>query len=144
MDNKTLSDLTQKALAARSNAYAPYSRFHVGAALITEEGQVFSGCNVENAAYPEGVCAEAGAISAMIAAGGSRKIATILVAGKGPAPCLPCGGCRQKIREFATQRTCVLVVDEDGKQLFKDDLHALLPASFGPENLETGADKTSS
>ncbi|MFT8517107.1 cytidine deaminase [Acetobacter persici] len=144
MDNKTLSDLTQKALAARSNAYAPYSRFHVGAALITEEGQVFAGCNVENAAYPEGVCAEAGAISAMIAAGGSRKIATILVAGKGPAPCLPCGGCRQKIREFATQRTCVLVVDEDGKQLFKDDLHALLPASFGPENLETGADKTSS
>ncbi|MBS1001411.1 cytidine deaminase [Acetobacter persici] len=144
MDNKTLSDLTQKALAARSNAYAPYSRFHVGAALITEEGQVFAGCNVENAAYPEGVCAEAGAISAMIAAGGSRKIATILVAGKGPAPCLPCGGCRQKIREFATQRTCVLVVDEDGKQLFKDDLHALLPASFGPENLETGTDKTSS
>ncbi|MCG0998116.1 MULTISPECIES: cytidine deaminase [Acetobacter] len=144
MDNKTLSDLTQKALAARSNAYAPYSRFHVGAALITEEGQVFAGCNVENAAYPEGVCAEAGAISAMIAAGGSRKIATILVAGKGPAPCLPCGGCRQKIREFATQRTCVLVVDEDGKQLFKDNLHALLPASFGPENLETGTDKTSS
>ncbi|AQT05097.1 cytidine deaminase [Acetobacter persici] len=144
MDNKTLSDLTQKALAARCNAYAPYSRFHVGAALITEEGQVFAGCNVENAAYPEGVCAEAGAISAMIAAGGSRKIATILVAGKGPAPCLPCGGCRQKIREFATQRTCVLVVDEDGKQLFKDDLHALLPASFGPENLETGTDKTSS
>ncbi|GFE94262.1 cytidine deaminase [Acetobacter persici] len=144
MDNKTLSDLTQKALAARSNAYAPYSRFHVGAALITEEGQVFAGCNVENAAYPEGVCAEAGAISAMIAAGGSRKIATILVAGKGPAPCLPCGGCRQKIREFATQRTCVLVVDEDGQQLFKDNLHALLPASFGPENLETGTDKTSS
>ncbi|MFT9062813.1 MAG: cytidine deaminase [Acetobacter persici] len=144
MDNKTLSDLTQKALAARSNAYAPYSRFHVGAALITEDGQVFAGCNVENAAYPEGVCAEAGAISAMIAAGGSRKIATILVAGKGPASCLPCGGCRQKIREFATQRTCVLVVDEDGKQLFKDDLHALLPASFGPENLETGTDKTSS
>ncbi|MBS1015738.1 cytidine deaminase [Acetobacter persici] len=144
MDNKTLSDLTQKALAARSNAYAPYSRFHVGAALITEDGQVFSGCNVENAAYPEGVCAEAGAISAMIAAGGSRKIATILVAGKGPAPCLPCGGCRQKIREFATQRTCVLVVDEDGKQLFKDNLHALLPASFGPENLETGTDKTPS
>lgn len=144
MDNKTLSDLTQKALAARSNAYAPYSRFHVGAALITEDGQVFAGCNVENAAYPEGVCAEAGAISAMIAAGGSRKIATILVAGKGPAPCLPCGGCRQKIREFATQRTCVLVVDEDGKQLFKDNLHALLPASFGPENLETGTDKTPS
>ncbi|OUJ05745.1 cytidine deaminase [Acetobacter malorum] len=142
MDEKTVATLTQKALAARSNAYAPYSRFLVGAALITEDGEVFSGCNVENAAYPEGVCAEAGAISAMVAAGGSRKIATIMVAGKGPAPCLPCGGCRQKIREFATQRTCVLVVDENGTQLFKDDLHALLPHSFGPENLETGADET--
>lgn len=142
MDEKTLATLTQKALAARSNAYAPYSRFLVGAALITEDGDVFSGCNVENAAYPEGVCAEAGAISAMVAAGGSRKIATIMVAGKGPAPCLPCGGCRQKIREFATQRTCVLVVDENGTQLFKDDLHALLPHSFGPENLETGADES--
>lgn len=142
MDEKTVATLTQKALAARSNAYAPYSRFLVGAALITEDGDVFSGCNVENAAYPEGVCAEAGAISAMVAAGGSRKIATIMVAGKGPAPCLPCGGCRQKIREFATQRTCVLVVDENGTQLFKDDLHALLPHSFGPENLETGADET--
>ncbi|KXV70903.1 MULTISPECIES: cytidine deaminase [Acetobacter] len=141
MDEKTVATLTQKALAARSNAYAPYSRFLVGAALITEDGQVFSGCNVENAAYPEGVCAEAGAISAMVAAGGSRKIATIMVAGKGPAPCLPCGGCRQKIREFATQRTCVLVVDENGTELFKDDLHALLPHSFGPENLETGADE---
>lgn len=141
MDEKTVATLTQKALAARSNAYAPYSRFLVGAALITEDGQVFSGCNVENAAYPEGVCAEAGAISAMIAAGGSRKIATIMVAGKGPAPCLPCGGCRQKIREFATQRTCVLVVDENGAELFKDDLHALLPHSFGPENLETGSEQ---
>lgn len=142
MDEKTVATLTQKALAARSNAYAPYSRFLVGAALITEDGDVFSGCNVENAAYPEGVCAEAGAISAMVAAGGSRKIATIMVAGKGPAPCLPCGGCRQKIREFATQRTCVLVVDENGTQLFKDDLHALLPHSFGPENLETGTDES--
>lgn len=142
MDEKTVATLTQKALAARSNAYAPYSRFLVGAALITEDGEVFSGCNVENAAYPEGVCAEAGAISAMVAAGGSRKIATIMVAGKGPAPCLPCGGCRQKIREFATQQTCVLVVDENGTQLFKDDLHALLPHSFGPENLETGADES--
>lgn len=140
MDDKMIATLTQKALAARNNAYAPYSRFHVGAALITEEGQVFSGCNVENAAYPEGVCAEAGAISAMVAAGGSRKIASIMVAGKGPAPCLPCGGCRQKIREFATARTCVLVVDEDGALLFKDELHALLPSSFGPENLETGTE----
>ncbi|MGX7345492.1 cytidine deaminase [Acetobacter pasteurianus] len=136
MDDKVIATLKQKASAARSNAYAPYSRFHVGAALVTEDGQIFSGCNVENAAYPEGVCAEAGAISAMVAAGGDCKIASIMVMGKGPTPCLPCGGCRQKIREFATSRTCVLVVDEDGALLFKDDLHALLPSSFGPENLE--------
>lgn len=141
MDKTLRATLTEKALAARGNAYAPYSRFQVGAALITDDGQVFAGCNVENAAYPEGVCAEAGAISAMVAAGGARKIATILVAGRGPAPCLPCGGCRQKIREFATQRTCVLVVDEAGTLLFEETLHALLPASFGPENLETGLEE---
>ncbi|MFT9399945.1 cytidine deaminase [Acetobacter sp.] len=128
--------LAAQATAARLKAYAPYSRFQVGAALVTEDGQIFAGCNVENAAYPEGTCAEAGAIAAMVAAGGNRKIQTIMVAGKGPAPCLPCGGCRQKIREFATPATRVQVVNEDGKLLFEETLHALLPASFGPENLD--------
>lgn len=135
MSEKITHALAEQALIARSRAYAPYSKFQVGAALIAADGQIFSGCNVENAAYPEGVCAEAGAISAMIAAGGSRKITSILIAGKGPVPCLPCGGCRQKIREFATSETAVLVVDEKGELLFQNTLHTLLPASFGPENL---------
>ena len=94
--------LVAAALAARARAYAPYSRFLVGAALRTDAGDVFSGCNVENAAYPEGTCAEAGAIAAMALAGG-RRVAELVVAGAGL--CTPCGGCRQKLREFG-RRTC--------------------------------------
>ncbi len=95
-----LLELFEAARTAQANAYAPYSRFHVGAALRTASGAVFSGCNVENAAYPQGACAEAGAISAMALAG-ERRIAEILVIGDGEELCTPCGGCRQRIREFA-------------------------------------------
>ena len=92
------------ALAARGRAYAPYSRFQVGAALRTEDGAVFAGCNVENAAFPEGTCAEAGAIAAMVMGDGSRRIAEVVVAAEAKEPCTPCGGCRQKLREFGTAR----------------------------------------
>jgi cytidine deaminase len=126
--------LTRAALAARAQAYAPYSRFQVGAALRTEEGALHAGCNVENAAYPEGTCAEAGAIAAMVMAGG-RRIAEIVVAGGGAMPCTPCGGCRQKIREFAGPDTPVRMVDGDGRLLLATTLQALLPHSFGPDNL---------
>jgi cytidine deaminase len=126
--------LTQAALAARAQAYSPYSRFQVGAALRTEEGALHAGCNVENAAYPEGTCAEAGAIAAMVMAGG-RRIAEIVVAGGGAMPCTPCGGCRQKIREFAGPDTPVRMVDGDGRLLLATTLQALLPHSFGPDNL---------
>lgn len=126
--------LVEAALSARERAYAPYSRFRVGAAVLTAEGEVFRGCNVENAAYPEGTCAEAGAIAAMIA-GGGREIRLVAVAGSGPAPCVPCGGCRQKIREFATPLTRVLVAGETGEVLLDEAFEALLPRSFGPENL---------
>lgn len=129
--------LVDAALAARRSAYAPYSRFAVGAALRTSEGAVHAGCNVENAAYPEGACAEAGAISAMVLAGG-RRIAELVVAGGGGAPCTPCGGCRQKLREFAMADTVVRIVDEDGVVLLHTRLADLLPHSFGPANL-TGA-----
>ena len=95
-----LAELFAAAKAAQANAYAPYSRFKVGAALRTPSGAIFSGCNVENAAYPEGSCAEAAAIAAMALAG-ERRIAEILVIGDGEALCSPCGGCRQRIREFA-------------------------------------------
>ena len=125
--------LFDAARAVRARAYAPYSRFPVGAALVDEAGRVHAGCNVENAAYPVGTCAEAGAIAAMIAAGG-RRIAAVLVLGDGPAPVTPCGACRQRIREFATSDTPVLVADPGGLRA-RFTVDDLLPASFGPENL---------
>ena len=121
------------AIAARQSAYAPYSGFHVGAAVRSESGAVYTGCNVENAAYPEGICAEAAAIAAMVMAG-ERRIAEIAVSGGGEQLCTPCGGCRQKIREFAADTIPVLVCGPDGLRR-RFTLGDLLPASFGPHNL---------
>ena len=128
-------DLCKAAIAIRHNAYAPYSKFKVGAAVLDEQGRIHTGVNVENAAYPQGTCAEAGAIAAMIAAGG-RRINMIAVSGKGPELCTPCGGCRQKIREFSDQNSEILICDEKGLQ-HQFSLDDLLPASFGPDNLIT-------
>ena len=125
-------DLVSAALAARGRAYAPYSRFQVGAALRTEDGAVFAGCNVENAAFPEGTCAEAGAIAAMVMGDGSRRIAEVVVAAEAKEPCTPCGGCRQKLREFGTAETPVRMVDAAGKTVLLRRLGELLPDSFGP------------
>ena len=128
-----LAELFEAARAAQANAYAPYSRFKVGAALRTPSGAIFSGGNVENAAYPEGVCAETSAISAMAQAG-ERRIAEICVVGDGAALCTPCGGCRQRIREFADGATLVHVAGAEGiRATFR--LSALLPESFGPGHL---------
>jgi cytidine deaminase len=123
------------AAAARQKAHAPYSKFQVGAALVDEEGRVYAGCNVENAAYPQGVCAEAAALSAMVLAGGRRATA-LLVVGEGPSWVTPCGGCRQKLREFGAPDTPVLVADGVGVQLWFT-LDELLPHSFGPEHLKS-------
>ena len=101
-------DLFEAALRARQNAHAPYSGFAVGAAIRCPDGRVFAGCNVENVAYPEGTCAEAGAIAAMVAAG-AREIAEVLVVADSPAPVTPCGGCRQKLAEFAGPDTPVIL-----------------------------------
>ena len=92
--------LIDDARAVRENAYAPYSKFKVGAAIRAASGKVYVGCNVENVAYPEGTCAEAGAIAAMIA-GGDTQIMAVAVIADSPQPVSPCGGCRQKIAEFA-------------------------------------------
>jgi cytidine deaminase len=128
-----LAALFAAARAAQAKAYAPYSRFKVGAALTTPGGAVFSGGNVENAAYPEGVCAETSAISAMALAG-ERRIVEICVVGDGDALCTPCGGCRQRIREFADARTRIHVAGPKGvRKTFK--LADLLPESFGPGHL---------
>jgi len=114
-------------------AYAPYSRFKVGAALLADDGTVHAGCNVENAAYPVGTCAEAGAIAAMIAAGGTA-IRAILVFGEGDELVTPCGACRQRIREFASPETPVAIAGPEGIRA-RFTLEQLLPASFGPANL---------
>src|SRR5687768_15403367 len=127
-------DLFAAAEAVRKRAHAPYSNFHVGAALLADDGNIYSGCNVENAAYPIGNCAEASAIAAMIA-GGGRRILKIYTTGPGRAPVTPCGGCRQRIREFAALDTPVISHGVDGGTPLKTTLGELLPHSFGPEYL---------
>jgi cytidine deaminase len=108
----------------------------VGAALLDAAGGVHAGCNVENAAYPQSQCAEASAIGVMVAAG-SRRIMAVAVAGQGPSPVTPCGGCRQRLREFAADHTPVLVADPSGLRL-RTTLGELLPHAFGPAHLEPG------
>lgn len=129
-----MNDLIAAAKAARLKAYAPYSKFLVGAALRDENGKIHSGCNIENAAYPQGWCAETSAIAAMIMSGG-KSIAEMAVIGTGDLLCTPCGGCRQKIREFARGSVKIHMCGEDGNLKQTMTLDELLPASFGPENL---------
>lgn len=132
-DPALLDALFTAAREARLKAYAPYSRFRVGAALIDEDGDIHSGCNVENAAYPSGTCAEAGAIAAMCLAGG-RRIAHVAVIGEGDQPCAPCGNCRQRLREFAMPGLNVHLITQTGPGI-THDFTALLPHAFGPEML---------
>lgn len=120
--------LLQLATEVRKRAYAPYSRFQVGAALRSTSGATHVGCNVENVAYPEGTCAEAGAIAAMIAAG-DTAIAEILVIADSPSPVPPCGGCRQKIAEFAKPDVKVTLCTTDGAQRVMT-VAELLPGLF--------------
>ena len=127
------SDLLEQARTVQDKAHAPYSRFRVGAALRTPSGRVFAGCNVENASYPLGTCAEAGAIAAMVA-GGEHVIEELLTIADGDVLATPCGGCRQRIREFATTRTVIHVAGPEGvRKTYTVD--ELLPDSFGPANL---------
>ena len=111
-----------------SKAYAPYSDFLVGAALLADNKEIFGGCNVENAAYPEGMCAEAGAISAMVA-GGGRFIEKIFVVSQSEKIISPCGGCRQKIREFSRKDTKIFLLNIKGEiKVFS--VEEILPFSF--------------
>ncbi len=123
-----MDDLLATATRVRENAWAPYSRFKVGAALRTPAGTLYGGCNVENVAYPEGTCAEAGAIAAMVA-GGETRIAEILVIADSPLPVPPCGGCRQKIAEFAAPDTPVTLCTTSGLRRTVT-VADLLPGSF--------------
>ncbi|MBE3639868.1 cytidine deaminase [Mangrovicoccus algicola] len=120
--------LRDAALFVRERAYAPYSGFKVGAALRGSDGAVYRGCNVENAAYPEGTCAEAGAIAAMVAAGVTR-LTEVYVIADGPRPVPPCGGCRQKLAEFADPGTPVTLATVTGEETVTT-VGALLPGAF--------------
>jgi len=128
-----LQELIDAARAAREKAYAPYSKFAVGAAVLDEAGRVHAGCNVENAAYPQGLCAEASALAHLVLAGG-RRVHAVVVAGVAAQPVTPCGGCRQKLREFAADSTPVWSVDGQAVRE-RYTLGELLPASFGPQHL---------
>lgn len=126
-------DLFDAAKSVQARAYAPYSHFPVGAAILTPSGRIYSGCNVENAAYPVGSCAEAGAIAAMIA-GGDTEIAVLLTICDSDDVGTCCGGCRQRVREFAGPWTPIYACGPVGvRAVFT--METLLPTSFGPENL---------
>ncbi len=127
-------ELFEAVMRVRENAYCEYSGFSVGSALIDDKGNLHVGCNVENSAYPEGTCAEAGAIASMVASGG-RKIMTIAVAGGHDAleNCTPCGGCRQKIAEFANKDTRILVMNAE-HEIDEYRIADLLPHLFHLEH----------
>ena len=129
-----LDSLFAAARAVRDRAYAPYSGFQVGAAIMSRGGHIFLGCNVENAAYPSGTCAEQAAIAAMIAAGES-EIEAIAIVGSGAEPCYPCGACRQRLREFATDNIRIIAGGTLGSDRVDTTLDALLPHAFGPSHL---------
>jgi cytidine deaminase len=134
------SDAQRDALIAaarrvRLNAHAPYSKFAVGAAVLDEHGRVHGGCNVENAAYPQGWCAETSALAHLVAAGGKRVLG-VAVVGVAADPVTPCGGCRQKLREFAAADCPVWIADDQSLRATLT-LGQLLPMSFGPDHLNT-------
>ena len=126
--------LLKAATEIQQRAYAPYSNFKVGAAIRSASGEVFVGCNVENVAYPEGTCAEAGAIAAMIAAG-ETKLTEVLVIADSPLPVSPCGGCRQKIAEFSDPETKVTMTTLKGNSQTMT-MAQLLPGVFTQAHME--------
>ena len=133
MISENFEKLFNAAKMVRDNAHVPYSNFKVGAAFLTEDDSIVSGCNVENAAYPQSQCAEASAIGNLVSQGFS-KIKEVVVIGSGSLLCSPCGGCRQRLREFASLETQIHMCNSDG-HLKTSTLKELLPDSFGPENL---------
>ena len=127
--------LLAAAMAARQQAYAPYSKYLVGAAVLDEHGRIHAGCNVENAAYPQGWCAETNALGHMIM-GGGRIVRAVMVTGAGSEIITPCGGCRQKLREFARPTELIVIAGDASGVRAHWPLEQLLPASFGPDHLK--------
>lgn len=133
----TLDELKALAVSMLDRAYCPYSRFPVGAALECADGAVFTGCNVENAAYPAGICAERNAIFHAVSEG-RTAFTRLVIAGRGPDFCVPCGVCRQVMREFATELEIICLNGAGESRTFS--LSELLPHSFGPDHLAHEAD----
>jgi cytidine deaminase len=133
MISENFEKLFLEAKNVRENAHVPYSKFKVGAAFLTENDSIISGCNVENAAYPQSQCAEASAIGNLVS-NGYTNIKEVVVIGSGDLLCSPCGGCRQRLREFASLDTLIHMCTMGG-HLKTSTLAELLPDSFGPENL---------
>ncbi len=130
MNKENVREVVEQAKAVRENAYAPYSNYKVGAAILDENGNIHTGCNVENAAYPLGSCAEAAAVNVMIANGGNAITMIAIAGGREKIErCTPCGGCRQVIAEFATAETQILLVDERD-EIESVTLGRLLPSAF--------------
>lgn len=127
--------LLEASLQARQRSYSPYSHYAVGAAVLDENGVIHLGANMENAAYPQGWCAEATALGAMLMAG-SHRAKAVLVSGPGPDIITPCGGCRQKLREFGAPDLLIIAADPGGVRQ-QWTLEELLPFSFGPEHLKS-------
>ena len=132
LTTRVKEELIRKANEAREQAYAPYSRYQVGAAVLTADGQVFTGCNIENAAFPSSLCAERVAIFKAVSEGHRQLRAIAVVTSNGGSPC---GGCRQVMREFGGKQLIVLIADGSGTLLEEFPLDELLPRSLGPEEL---------
>ena len=132
LTTRVKEELIRKANEAREQAYAPYSRYQVGAAVLTADGQVFTGCNIENAAFPSSLCAERVAIFKAVSEGHRQLRAIAVLTSNGGSPC---GGCRQVMREFGGKQLIVLIADGSGTLLEEFTLEELLPRSFGPEEL---------
>src|SRR5690348_11154264 len=132
-DDRVLVVLRERAFAAMERAYAPYSNFRVGAALLASDGSISEGCNVENAAYPAGICAERGAVSAAVARG-NRSFETIMIATEADQPTPPCGMCRQVLEEFSPH-LIVVSATRDGREA-RWTLDELLPKAFTPHSLD--------
>ena len=133
MISNNFQKLFEGAKKVREKSYAPYSKFKVGAAFLTEDNSIVVGCNVENAAYPQSQCAEASAIGNLISQG-YKNIVEIVVIGSGNKLCSPCGGCRQRLREFSKLDVPIHMCSVEG-HIKTSTLGELLPDSFGPENL---------
>lgn len=134
IDPKVVEEMKRVAVEYAQGAYAPYSNYPVGAAVLGEDGKIYGGCNIENAAYPSGICAERVAIFKAVSEG-NRKIMCVVVST--PNGGSPCGACRQVMREFVDDMSSVFIIDGTGDLRAELPFTSLLPRSFGPENLKT-------